>query len=86
MKYIKHTLKKQFIMPLQANRNVAVSLENKQHGLYLALSTLDLPEGATRHVWLEEVDFPLLLSKQVFTNEDGSQGTLYLVTSDLTLT
>ncbi len=30
--------------------------------------------------------FPLLLAKQVFINEDGTTGTLYLVTSDLTLT
>ncbi len=30
--------------------------------------------------------FPLLLAKQVFINDDGSTGALYLVTSDLTLT
>ena len=29
--------------------------------------------------------FPLLLVKQVFTNKDGSQGLLYLVTSDTAL-
>jgi hypothetical protein len=32
------------------------------------------------------VAFRLRLAKQVFINEDGSKGTLYLVTSDLTLT
>jgi hypothetical protein len=31
------------------------------------------------------VDFPLLLAKQVFTNEDGSVDILYLVTSNVTL-
>ena len=31
------------------------------------------------------MEFPLHLVKEVFTNEDGSVGTLYLVTSDLTL-
>ena len=31
------------------------------------------------------MDFPLLLCKQVFTNRDGSQGILYLVSSDLNL-
>jgi hypothetical protein len=36
-------------------------------------------------VYLESVPFALLLIKQVFTNEDGSTGTLYLVTSDTTL-
>lgn len=38
-----------------------------------------------REVWLEGVDFPLVLAKQVFTNGDGSIGILYLVTSDTTL-
>jgi len=36
-------------------------------------------------VYLEQVPFPLLLVKQVFTNKDDSQGVLYLVTSDITL-
>ena len=36
-------------------------------------------------MYLEQVPFPLLLVKQVFTNKDDSQGVLYLVTSDITL-
>jgi DDE superfamily endonuclease len=84
-KYIKHDLKKEFVMPLKSNRKVALSEEEKKHGQYQALSTLDLPEGTVRQIWLEGVDFPLLLAKQVFTNEDGSVGILYLVTSDLSL-
>jgi DDE family transposase len=84
-KYIKQELQKEFVIPLKSNRKVALSEEEKKHGQYQALSTLDLPEGATRQIWLEGVDFPLLLAKQVFTNEDGSMGILYLVTSDLSL-
>lgn len=72
-------------MPLKDNRKVALSLEDKQHGRYQTVSKLDLPPGEARQIWLEGVDFPLLLVKQVFTNEDGSTGILYLVTSDLTL-
>ncbi len=85
MKYIKRTLKKEFVMPLKDNRKVALSLEDKQRGRYQKVSTLDLPKGEARQIWLEEVDFPLLLVKQVFTNEDGSTGILYLAPSDLTL-
>ena len=33
----------------------------------------------------ERVEFPLLLIKQVFTNEDGSTGIQYLVASDASL-
>lgn len=85
MKYIKTTLKKDFIMPLKSNRKVALSENGKRPGRYQAVSTLDLPANTTCQVWLESVPFPLLLIKQVFTNEDGSTGTRYLVTSDLTL-
>ncbi len=35
-------------------------------------------------VWLRGMDNPLLLIKQVFKNEDGSEGGQYLVASDLT--
>src|SRR5215211_1852164 len=36
-------------------------------------------------VYVERVEFPLLLVKQVFKNEDGTEGVLYLVSSDVTL-
>jgi hypothetical protein len=85
MKFIKQDLKKDFLMPLKANRKVALSQKEKQLGHYQAVSTLDPAEETTRQIWLEEVDFPLLLAREVFTNEDGSTGTIYLVTSDLTL-
>jgi DDE superfamily endonuclease len=86
MNFIHLDLKKDFVMPLKANRKVALSEAEQQAGRYVTVSTLSLPEGETLKVWLEEVSFPLLLAKQVFINEDGSEGTLYLVTSDLTLT
>ena len=85
MKFVTQDLKKQFVMPLKENRKVALSLADKQRGQYQAVSTLSLPAGKPVEVWLESVDFPLHLVKQVFTNEDSSVGILYLVTSDLTL-
>jgi hypothetical protein len=86
MKFVRLTLKKHFVMPLKENRLVALSAADKQHGRYVAVSTLDLPAGTTRQIWLEDVPFPVLLTKEVFTNADGSRGVRYLVTSDLTLT
>ncbi|HEX8845360.1 MAG TPA: transposase [Pyrinomonadaceae bacterium] len=85
MKIIKRDLHKEFVMPLKSNRKVALSQAEKARGQYQAVSQLELPLDATREVWLEEVPFALLLTKQVFTNEDGSTGVLYLVTSDMTL-
>lgn len=85
MKYVKTTLKKDFIMPLKSNRKVALSENGKRSSRYTAVSTLDLPANTTCEVWLETVPFPVLLIKQVFKNDDGSTGIRYLVTSDLTL-
>jgi hypothetical protein len=78
MKLIKRELEKDFVMPLKSNRKVALSRDQ-------AVATLGLEPGAVREVWLEGVDFPMVLVKQVVTNGDGSTGILYLVTSDTTL-
>ena len=85
MLFIRHELARHFIMALKSNRKVALSVQDKGQGHYQTVSTLDLPEGTVREIHLERVDFPLLLTRQVFTNGDGSTGILYLVTSDLTL-
>jgi hypothetical protein len=85
MKMIKRDLHQEFVMPLKSNRKVALSKEQKMSGQYMAVSQLEVPADRASEVWLEEVPFPLHLTNQVFINEDLSQGILYLVTSDLTL-
>ncbi len=85
MKFIKHQLHKEFVMPLQENRKLALSAAQKQRGQYVTLTTLELAAAMTLRIWLEEVDFPLSLTKQVLTNKDASVGVRYLVSSDLTL-
>lgn len=72
-------------MPLKGNRKVALSLSAKKNGQYQRVDTLELEPMQPMTIYLESVPFALLLIKQVFTNEDGSTGTLYLVTSDTTL-
>lgn len=86
MRYIKEKLEKEFIMPLKANRKVALSLEEKKRGDYeQEVGSLELEPGTVQEVYVEQVEFPLLLVKQLFKNEDGSEGVLYLVSSDVTL-
>lgn len=85
MMKIKGELHKDFICPIKTNRKVAMSLAAKLKGQFHRVDTLELEAEATREIYLEGVSFPLLLAKQVFTNEDGSTGTLYLVSSDTTL-
>jgi len=83
--FIKQQLHRDFICPLKTNRKVALSQAAKQRGRYVRVDTLELEAPATREIYLEGVDFPLVLVKQVFTNEDGSIGSRYLVSSDTTL-
>lgn len=85
MSFVKEELDKEFIMPLKSNRKVALSLEDKRRGTYERVSSLELEEDPTLKVYLEQLEFPVLLAKQLFKNEDGSEGVLYLVSSDLTL-
>ena len=73
-------------MPLKANRKWALSLADKNQGRWRKVDTLDYEENAVREGWLEGVACPLRLARQVFENEDGSEGIRYLVASDPTLT
>lgn len=84
MNCCKKELQSDFIMALKSNRKVALSLENKQNKEYVSIETLQ-PGQQTVEVWFEELDFPLLLTKQVFKNENDTVGELYLACSDLNL-
>ncbi len=86
MMFVKHDLKKDFVMPLKSNRKVALSLADKRKARFVPVDTLELKGNAVLKIYLEAVNFPLLLIKQIFENEDGSTGIQYLVTSDTTLT
>jgi hypothetical protein len=85
MVFIKQHQNRDFICPLKPNRKVALSQADKQQGRYVRVDTLELEAQTTRTIYLEGVAFPLALGKQVFTNEDGSIGIRYLVSSDTTL-
>lgn len=86
IRFVKHDLHKDVVMPLKSNRKVALSLADKHKGRYVHIDTLDYQELAVRDVYLEGVEFPVRLVRQVFTNEDNSTGILYLIASDLTMT
>jgi len=83
--FIKHDCEKDVICPIKQNRKIALSLEDKINGQYKTVSTLAIQANAELEIYLEGVDFPLTLVKQVFTNEDGSIGILYLISSARTL-
>jgi SRSO17 transposase len=85
MVYIKQQAKKEFVMPLKSNRRVALSESDRDHGRWKKLSQLELKPGTVHTLYLEGVPFPLAVAREVFTNEDGSEGSLVLASSDTTL-
>ena len=83
---IHHDLNKHFVSALKSNRYVALSKTDKLEGKFYKVDQLDIQSGSVLQVWIKGLDFPVLLTKQVFTNKDGSTGVLYLVSNDLELT
>lgn len=84
MKFIlKH--KKHFMCPLKSNRKVAISRNDKLQGRWQKLETVEIETNKSRLIYLEGLDNPVLLIKQVFTNEDGKTVIQHLISSDTTL-
>jgi hypothetical protein len=85
LSFIRQDLDKHFIVALKSNRTVALSQEDKAHGRFVRIDTLDWSEQTPVQAWIKGLDFPVLLHRQVFTNKDDSTGILYLACSDLDL-
>ncbi|MGI8420553.1 MAG: IS701 family transposase [Candidatus Levyibacteriota bacterium] len=85
MEYIKFDLKKDFVMPIKTNRLVSRTKEEKRKGKFQQVETLNIAENTSEKIYIKELPFPVLLVKQVFKNENGSNGILYLICSDRTV-
>lgn len=85
MTFIHETLNKQFIGGIKSNRCIALTENNAKSCQFQQVNSLDWKDGDCNIVYLKDVYFPVKLLKKVFTNEDGSTGTLYLVTNDLSI-
>ncbi len=78
--------KKIFIFDMQSNRLAATSEEDRDAGNWTRIDELKIPNNKPVMVWLKDLEFPVLLSKQLFTNKDNSTGYRFLVSNDLSLT
>jgi Transposase DDE domain len=84
MRFI-HQKKKLFIFDLQSNRLAVLSENNRQKGSWTNINELELPSNTPVKVWLKDLEFSVLLTKQIFTNKDGSAGVRFLVSNDFSL-
>jgi hypothetical protein len=77
LEYI-NNLQKYFIIGIKSNRTVSLSKNDKMKGQFQQVSSLNLEDDRSIKVWLKGIEFPVLLIKKVFINEDNSTGILYL--------
>lgn len=82
-----HKKNKVFIFDLKANRlaSTQAPVANQKKD-WTAINEMDLPEMQPVQLWLKDLKIPVLILKQTFKNEGGTQGVRYLVTNDLSLT
>ena len=78
--------KKVFIFELKNNRLITDSEKQRNLGAFERLEQAGIPEGRPVQVWIKDLEFPVLLFKQVFKNKDGTEGERFPVSNDLTLT
>ncbi len=78
--------KKFFIFDLQSNRLAALSEEDRKKGHWTSIDKLEIPAKTPVKVWLKDLGFPVLMTKQIFINKDETTGCRFLVTNDLSLT
>lgn len=85
MIFIKKKAEKDFVCAVKKNRLISLSEEDTQANRFVRIEDLDWSEETVYTGWLKDVPFPVHLVRQTFENKDGSTGTLYLVSSDTTL-
>jgi hypothetical protein len=85
MTFITNTLGRNFVFAVEASRTIALSEQERAAGEFMRLDALDFSDKEPKRVYLRAVKEAVLLVHQVFTNKDGSQGFLYLISSDMSL-
>lgn len=77
--------KKFFIFDMKTNRQVATSEQDRNAGHWTRIDEIAIPDNTPVKVWLKDLEFPILLTKQVFTNKNQSTGVRFLVSNDFSL-
>jgi IS4 transposase len=72
-------------MAVKGNR-LALCADEKSQGHFVNLESIELNPDSCCKVFLKGLDFPVLITKQVFKHKNQSTGILYLACSNLDLT
>jgi transposase len=71
---------------MQSNRLAVLSETDRKTGNWTRIDELKIPNNKPVQVWLKDLEFPVLLTKQIFTNKDNSTGYRFLVSNESSLT
>ena len=74
-----------FVFALESSRTAALSEADRAQGRFQSVQSLVFPDTQPLRVYLRAVREAVLVTRQVLPNQDGSQGILYLVSSDTDL-
>jgi hypothetical protein len=84
--FITKKLSKHAVLAVKSSRTVALSDQDCKNGQFKRVDQVSqLEPGKPLTVYLRSVTGPVQLVKQIYTNKDGSQGTLYLIATDLSM-
>lgn len=78
--------KKFFIFDMQSNRLAALSEKDRNIGHWTRIDELVISNNSPVKVWLKDLENPVFMTKQVFTNKDDSTGVRFLISNDFSLT
>jgi len=70
---------------MKTNRMAALTQDERNAGHWTRTDALDVPDNAPVQVWLKDLEFPLLLTKQVFINKNQATGVRFLVSNNFDL-
>lgn len=85
-----HQKKRYFIFDMQDNRLAVLASDTTtkpdKKANWTSIKDLQISENTPVLVWLKDMNFPVLMTKQLFKNEeDNTTGQRFLVTNDLSL-
>ncbi|MEO1516871.1 MAG: transposase [Bacteroidota bacterium] len=84
--FIINKLDRHAVLAVKTSRTVALSDKDRKNGKFIRVDQVDqLEREKVLKVYLRSVEKAVVLVKQVFTNKDGSQGILYLIATDLSM-
>lgn len=76
---------KHFIFAIKKNRLVALTKKEKLKGNFKNVELLEFEENKAVSCYFKGIDKKVMITRQVFTNEDNETGILYLAASDTDL-